>query len=76
MSDERRLTVGEFCERMKALLAEPEHCKCPKCSGQLLVGHGLAGGGGIGPYVLCLDCGEVVLKGIEEGAEGEVFNYP
>lgn len=69
-----RLTVAEFCERVKALLDEPERCKCPKCAGQLITMHGIAGGGGIGPYVMCLDCGEIVLKAVDEGGEGECFH--
>jgi hypothetical protein len=68
-----RVTIAEFVERCKALLDNPEQCKCSKCSGQLFAGHGLAGGG-MGPYVLCLDCGELVLKGIEDGGEGECFH--
>lgn len=68
-----RLTIAEYVERCKALLDDPEQCKCPKCSGQILALYGLAGGG-MGPYILCMDCGEIVLKGIEDGGEGEVFN--
>lgn len=73
MSD-TRLTVPEFTERCKALLDDPVRCACEKCSGQLLAGYGLAGGGGIGPYVFCMGCGEIVLKAVEAGADGEVFN--
>ncbi len=68
------LTAAEFNERCKALLDDPERCKCAKCSGQLFAGYGLAGGGGIGPYLLCLDCGDIVLKGVEAGGEGECFH--
>lgn len=67
-------TIDEFCERCKTLLDDPGACKCPECgAGQLFASYGVAGGG-IGPYVLCLACGEIVLKAIEEGGEGEVFN--
>lgn len=68
-----RLTVAEFTERCKELLDDPARCKCPKCAGQLHASYGLAGGGA-GPYIVCLGCGEIILKGIEEGGEGEVFN--
>ncbi len=73
MSDER-LTVDEFCERAKAMLKDPERCKCPRCgSRHLHASHGLAGGG-VGPYIVCLGCGEIVLKGIEDGGDGGCFH--
>jgi len=34
--------------------------KCPKCkSNNVHVGYGLAGGGGIGTYMYCEDCGHI-----------------
>ena len=69
-----RLTVDEFCERAKEMLTDPARCKCPKCSAtNLHASHGLAGGG-IGPYIVCLACGVIVLKGFEDGGEGECFH--
>jgi len=29
---------------------------CPKCGNETWLGYGLAGGGGIGPYVFCTIC--------------------
>lgn len=64
MSDER-LTIDEFCERLKVMLSDPASCKCPRCGGQIIVSHGLAGGGA-GPYVSCLACDEIVLKALDD----------
>jgi hypothetical protein len=61
-------TLDEFVERCKALLSDPDNCKCPKCAGQLFASYGLAGGGA-GPYVLCLGCGGIVLKAFDETPE-------
>jgi hypothetical protein len=30
--------------------------RCPKCFAETEMGYGLAGGGGIGPYVYCPQC--------------------
>jgi hypothetical protein len=59
------VTIDQFTEACKAMLDDPERCKCPRCPGQLTVCHGLAGGGP-GPYVLCLGCGEILLKGFDD----------
>ncbi len=75
MSDDTRCALDEFAERLKRILSTPDGCKCPKCGDQLHVHYGLAGGGS-GPYVICLGCGDIVLKGVEPGGEGEVFNFP
>lgn len=62
-------SVDEFVERCKALLDDPATCKCPGCgSDSLNVSYGLAGGGA-GPYVLCLGCGDLVLKAFDEAPE-------
>lgn len=70
------LPVGDFYARCKALLDDPAQCKCTACpdGGQLLVQYGLAGGG-LGPYLLCMGCGAIPLKGIEPGGDGECFHH-
>lgn len=61
-------TLDEFTERCKELLADPSTCACPRCGGQLLASYGLAGGGA-GPYVLCVGCGDILLKAFDEAPE-------
>ncbi len=68
------LTGEAFREHLKVLLNDPEQCKCPACQGQLVVRYGLAGGGGIGSYLLCLDCGDIAFKTVTAGGEGECFH--
>lgn len=39
---------------------------CTKCQSPLEMGYGLAGGGGIGPYMYCPSCGTVSNKSEEK----------
>ena len=39
-----------------------EHYQCPKCRVPTEPGYGLAGGGGIGPYMYCPSCGAITNK--------------
>lgn len=67
------LTREKFTEEVKKLLGGPPGtCVCPKCgSRHLMAMHGIAGGGGIGPYILCMNCSSVLFKCIDEDAAGE-----
>lgn len=66
------LTSDEFTEEMKKLLVSPKVCVCPECGdGHLVTMHGLAGGGGIGVYILCMGCARVLFKCPDAGAAGE-----
>jgi hypothetical protein len=42
---------------------------CPICGGELSFGYGFAGGGGIGGYQFCLDCGAMISKHVEVPGE-------
>lgn len=57
-------SLVQWGERLKALLDEPDACRCRVCSGPLHASHGLAGGGS-GPQLVCSACGFVVLKYFE-----------
>jgi hypothetical protein len=64
-------TIDDFCDRIMALLDDPAACKCPRCGGQLFASHGLAGGG-VGPYLGCLRCGDILIKHVDATPEAPV----
>lgn len=51
-----------------------DEARCGVCGGELTFGYGFAGGGGIGPYAICLDCDRIVVKHVE--VPGESFILP
>lgn len=69
------LDGDRFTEQMKKLVDNPETCVCSKCgSSNLLCMHGMAGGG-IGVYILCVNCGAIPWKCLDEGAAGACFQH-
>lgn len=60
-------SLAQWGDRLKALLDEPDACRCRVCSGPLHASHGLAGGGS-GPQLTCSACGFVVLKCVRADA--------
>jgi hypothetical protein len=36
--------------------------KCPDCGGDIDIGYGFAGGGGIGTYEYCTECYRIIEK--------------
>lgn len=55
----------------------PEDALCPICGGaDLAFGFGLAGGGGIGDYTMCLDCDLIIAKHVRVPGESFLFAPP
>lgn len=66
------MTREAFEAWLKDHLDDPAKCHCPTCGGDITYGWGLAGGG-LGPYVVCVACGDILAK---TGEPGETFSAP
>jgi len=61
-------TMIDMSEKRDGLPEFDPDLKCA-CGGETMPGQGLAGGG-FGSYTICIECGNVVSKTVEEDDDG------